>query len=34
MKEFIEKIRATEVADIQQAVTDAIHQGEVKELIE
>ena len=34
MKEFIEKIRATEVADIQQALNDAIHQEEVKELID
>ena len=30
MKEFIEKIRATEVADIQEAVADAVHKEEVK----
>jgi Ca2+-binding EF-hand superfamily protein len=34
MKEFIEKVRATQVADIQEAVADMIHQEEVKELID
>ncbi len=34
MKEFIDNIRATEVADIQEAVADAIHQQEVKDLID
>jgi Ca2+-binding EF-hand superfamily protein len=34
MKEFIEKIRATEVSDIYNAVADAIHQEEIKDLID
>lgn len=34
MKEFIEKVRATQISDIQEAVADMIHQEEVKELID
>lgn len=34
MKEFIDKIRATEVADVQEAVVEAVHKEEVKELID
>lgn len=34
MKEFIDKIRATEVADVQEAVVQAVHQEEVKDLID
>jgi len=34
MKEFIVKIRATQVADIQEAVAEMIHEEEVKELID
>jgi len=34
MRAFIEKIQATEVAAIQQAVANAIHEEEVKELID
>lgn len=34
MKEFIDKIRATAVADVQEAVAEIIHEEEVKELID
>ena len=34
MKEFIDKIRATEVVDVQEAVAEEIHKEEVKELID
>ena len=34
MKEFIEKIRATQIDDVQEAVAEIIHQEEVKELID
>ena len=34
MKQFIDKIRATAVADIQEAVAEQIHKEEVKELID
>jgi Ca2+-binding EF-hand superfamily protein len=34
MKEFIDKIRATEVVDVQKAVAEEIHKEEVKELID
>jgi DNA-binding transcriptional regulator YdaS (Cro superfamily) len=34
MKAFIDKIRATKVQDIQEAVAKEIHQEEVKELID
>ena len=34
MKAFIDKIRATEVQDIQEAVAEEIHKEEVKELID
>jgi hypothetical protein len=34
MREFIVKIRATEVVDLQEAVAEEIHKEEVKELID
>jgi Ca2+-binding EF-hand superfamily protein len=34
MKEFIDKIRATEIEAVKEAVADMIHQEEVKELID
>ena len=34
MLEFIQNVRATEVADVQEAIAEAVHQEEVKELID
>ena len=34
MKKFVERIRATEVADIQEALAEAIHKDEVQDLID
>lgn len=34
MKAFIEKIRATEIQAVQEAVAEEIHKEEVKELID
>ena len=34
MKAFIDKVRATEVAQVQEAVAEAIHEEEKKELID
>jgi hypothetical protein len=34
MKVFIERIRATEIHDIQEAVAEEIHKEEVRELID
>jgi len=34
MQAFIDKVRATEVADVQEAVVEAVHEEEKKELID
>jgi hypothetical protein len=34
MLEFIQNVRATEVADVQEAIAEAVHEEEKKELID
>jgi len=34
MKAFIDKVRATKVADVQEAIADIVHEEEKKELID